>query len=810
MKTIYLDSKDFLFKSSMFVRNTFILSMTTFSASILLFIIFLAMGRVYKDVFGKIHYQVRHTGVDITSLVLNVITIVMITIILYNYVNIFGFVNTRVAWYLLVFLLVSMIILSAQVVFLVMNFCNDPDKIYNEDGKCICKNNLLEINGKCTCPHGYYLFQDSCIYGCRGVEDCQGEQCVGGFCCPSPNIACDNQCCPPDLCNDGVCCGSSDRQCLDPKTGITECCPPGTMCMDNSCVSVCGPSDNLFTCSDGESCLQINGDQDSLKSLQSSFPPEQKSVISGNTLYTCAKPPSCSLQPYSVFNPPIIANDDITFYPCYRAGKWTDLDDSKVKPEDNTKYSPLQLNICVPKYEDATYDQYQNCWKKIRNGTENNIYNCQGDECDLVNILKVDYTSNTPDTQRVNKAMKYQFLSANDEGTFKGSYCGDGGVRIRSVRFSDTCKDLQDKTHASLQGGVYSDSRYVYFDDNVCNTYFDCASSNEKDPFFKSYRYDNVDTTFPSSPLISGQSNAIFDYMVNCPTECPQVSDTVWPTNNTNYCECPSPLNYIESQRTGSESQWVYNTDLCTNTGYIVHEQVNPSNLVCQDENHCRPRTPSDNPQLHDFSDETTCTNYCAQVIFTNVWYNISICNHANIYDTDFSCGDRTQIQIKFNVAGDYQELKIPVMTQTDHYDISVKKQDGSDVKVYFDGSISGGDRFATGQRVFYISKDQNVCCTTGPRTCPCPDDKIGDGPNENLPNRELLSTDRFVFGTSTASDLPTNQIWYLGYWNSAGNLEFNSWGDDCSSGGFPLYEGICVTKKENASTVEPFYLRFV
>lgn len=830
MPVVYLDTKDFLFKSSRLIKNLSIIVILAFILSVLLFIVFLALGRVYKDAFGKIHYQVRYKQIDIVSIVSNGIAMILMIFIFYNYIQIFGFVRSKTLIGMIIFSSAILIIFVAQLLFLIINFCSDPNKIYNEKGECVCKNNLINIKGKCSCPQGYYLSEDSCVFGCRSSDDCQGNSCIGGFCCPFPNIECNNQCCAPDVCKkegDTVtCCGSKERQCFNPKTGITECCDPQTTCINNACVTVCGPPDQQFLCSKGESCLQTNGDFESLKVFQSSFPPEQKSVISGGSLYTCVKPPECTLQSTPVFVPPPIANDKITFYPCYRTGEWEDVDASKIKPEDESKFTPLQLNICVPKEVDASFEGYQNCWKKIRGGEDSNIYDCEKDnDCDLLNIVKINYNEDSKSTEKINKAIKYEFLKTDDKGTFKGNYCGDGAVRIRSLKFSDSCKDVQDRTHAALQGGVFTNSRYVYFNDDICNSYFDCIneSPNVKNSsgsdYFTSYNYNGKDNMFgkfslSTSSLLHNASpikSGLVDYKGKCPDQCTPVDKEIWPPESTQYCECPDDLKSLETPRTTDGSKYIYDTDLCTKSGYIVHEKNISLDLVCNDESSCRARSDSDNLALKNFSDNDECINYCQQVIFTNTWYNIDMCESGN------TCDKKSQIQIKFDVAGDDQGTKIPVITQTDHYDISIRKQDGTDMTIYvnnLNGSsqkFNNGNKFMKSARIFYILSDQAVCATcSSSQTCGCDSGVNGDAPNDIQPNRELMKNDRFVFGNGTEGGYLTNQYWYLGVLNQ-GNSIFTPWTKNCdTSESLALYGNICITKKGFASQLEPYYLRFV
>jgi len=830
MSVVYLDTNDFLFKSSVFVRNLSFISIIAFILSVLIFIVFLALGRLYKDVFGKMHYQVRYKEIDIVSLLLNGIALILMIIIFYNYIRIFGFAKSKTLIGIIVFLSVILIILVSQCIFLIINFCSDPNKIYNEKGECVCKNNLINIKGKCTCPQGYYLLEDSCVFGCRSSDDCQGNSCIGGFCCPFPNIECKNQCCAPDVCqkegDNANCCGSKDRQCFNPKTGITECCDPQTKCVENACVTVCGPPDQQFICSKGESCLQTNGDIESLKVFQSSFPAEQKSIISGGSLYTCAKPPECTLESTPVFVPPSIANEKITFYPCYRTGEWKNLDESKVKSEDESKFTPLQLNICVPKDVNAPFEQYQNCWNKIRNDKDSNIYNCVNDNnCDLLNIVKVNYNEDGVNTEKINKAIKYEFLKTDDNGAFKGSYCGDGTVRIRSLKFSDSCKDVQDRAHAALQGGVFTNSRYVYFDDKVCNSYFDCVDQgtnlkNSGTDYFSSYNYNGKENNFGkfslsnSSSIINNASpikSGLVDFIPKCPDDCTPVRKEIWPPGSTQYCECPNDLNSLETPRTADGSKWIYDTDLCTKSGYIVHEKDVSLDLVCNDETSCRPRTQSDNPALQNFSDNQECINHCQQIIFTNTWYNINMCELGN------TCDKKSQIQIKFDVANDDSGTKIPVIAQTDHYDISIQRQDGTDMVVYVNNLNGSSQKYKTGNkfmknaRIFYILPDQAVCatCTTS-QTCGCDSGVNGDGPNDIKPNRELLKNDRFIFGSGTKGDYFNNQYWYLGVYNQGDGL-FTPWTKNCDNTEcLAIYQNICVKKGGLASQLEPYYLQFV
>jgi len=807
MKVVQVHPQNFLFHSWPTVRYTFLLSLCFLIPGLILFIVFLSLGRVYKDVFGKTHYQVRYKPIDVTSVVLTLSGLICLTIVQYYNLRLFGFRKNTLSVGLWAGLFASLSLLTAEILFLVLNFCADPEKHYNDYGKCTCKNNLIDIGGKCSCPAGTYRIGGSCLTGCRNNDDCsEGGKCVGGYCCPSPFIDCDNQCCPPSECRDGTCCGSPDRACKDEKTGIIQCCPPQETCVNHACVAVCGAPNNQFFCPEGETCLQVNGNHESLQAFQSSFPADQKSVIENDTLYTCAKPPSCGLQSTSVFLPPVVDNDKVTFYPCYRNGEWINLDETKVKPEDGSKLAPLQLNICVPKDVNASPETYQKCWQTIRDGTENNVYGCQEDAtCELVNVLKLDYVHDKNASQRVNTAVKLESLKADDKGTFKGNYCGDGAVRLRSVAFSDQCQDIQDKGHATLQSGIFTNSRYVYFDDEVCNTYFDCTAEENKsnDNFFTSYTYNDRKTPFTpyTLPHSTIKANALVDYHQHCPSqdECTPVDPTIWP-DSTQYCECPGELQALETKRTGTDQQWNYDTDLCTKNGYLVHQKKTDLTLICKDASSCRMRETTDNPVLKNFSDDQECQQYCQEVIFTNIWYTIRICKGAK-YD---ACEEFLTIQIKFNVKDDYSELSIPVITQTDYYDLSFQKTDGSPLS--FSSSRKPCDRCVKNVRIFYILSGQKLCpildCSASPGT--------GDGPNDSQPNRELLKSDRFVFGSGTMG-IPS-ALWYYLSCNFESDIQCatSRWGD-CSSTSSALFEGMCDTPKSpDPSRLEKFYLRFV
>jgi hypothetical protein len=572
---------------------------------------------------------------------------------------------------------------------------------------------------------------------------------------------------------------------------------------------VCGPPDNQFTCADGETCLQVNGNDESLKTFQSSFPPEQKSIIENGTLYTCIKPPDCGIQDRPVFLPPVVNNDTVTFYPCYRTGEWLDLDKTKVKPEDESRLAPLQLNICVPKSVDVSFDTYQHCWQKIRDGTNNDVNNCEDETCELLNILKLDYVNDTTASERVNKAIKFESLKADDDGAFLGNYCGDGAVRIRSIGFADGCHDIQDKGHATLQSGVFTNSRYVYFDDNVCNTYFDCTADEQNDSnFFTSYSYNDIKTDFTPYTLSQSTSeptlpNTLIDYMKDCLSldQCTPVDPTIWP-DSTQYCECPGNLHALETPRTGSEGQWTYDSDLCTKNGYLVHEKQSDLTLVCNDPTSCRKRVSTDNPVLRNFSDEQECQQYCQNVIFTNTWYTIRMCLYDHNYGVD--CVSTKVFQIKFDKAGDESGQKIPVIAQTDHYDISLQHDDGTPL-------TKSCNKCVRNARVYYISGDQMLCpllpCTTPP-------DERGDGPNSNLNNRELRRDDRFVIGAGPfCCPQSETEIWYRNYYfEQSDSVGWIKWQTDCEGGVVdPLWSYTCESHSSpDVSRVEKFYLRFV
>lgn len=808
--------KDFFIHSLAIVRYTFFISLILVSLSVLFFILFLSVGRVYKDIFGKSHYQVRYRGLDIVNVCSGFLALITLSILMFYNVRIFGFKNNRITITLFILYTITIVCVVGGLVFLLINFCNDPQKMYDAYGKCVCRNNLLEIDGKCGCPAGTYELDNYCLTGCRSSDDCKGAPCVGGYCCPPPYIECGDQCCSQKDCIKGVCCGDPKRQCID-ETQKTTCCLPQEECSsEKKCEAVCGPPGDTFPCPPGQSCLQMQGDPESLQSFQSSLPKEQKSVIDGDELYYCASPPKCSLDPQAAFIPPSRSNTSVTFYPCYRIGGWKDIKEETIKPEDKSRFTPVQLNICVPIEKDATFDTYAKCWQKIRPEDErsSSIYDCK-DECEIVNALR----DASKDSERINQAIAYEFIKNDPDGEFLGNYCGETAARIRTVRFSDSCKTPMDRAQACLQGGVYKNSKYVFFDNDVCNTYFDCTETSVKasdsDPFsptgyFDSYQYQNETVQFPNfsiQPVLTTNAGNVFvDYTKDCPKSCEPVRSEIWP-DSSQFCECPGDLKFLENQRTGREGDYIYDTDLCTKTGYLVHKKLEMFDLVCDSETSCRRGVTTDE-YLKRFSSDQDCISYCANVIFSATWYPFSVFYRDN--EKEF----RSTAFCKFDEAGDFSGIKKPVIANKKRYDFSMKPNGDYSFEIdqiYLNGRYTphkNGDRFLKDMMVFYIEKDQQLCPSG---CCVCDRSVVGDGPNENLPPRELLKSDRFVLGTSTAGTFEDSRYWWLFDITAQAPVQgyIIPWTFNCdASSGSPYF--ICnYSATKDASYIEPFFLRF-
>jgi hypothetical protein len=299
-----------LWKSYPIARYSYLTSIVLIVFSVILFGVFLSLVRTYKEI-------------DLFSLIVAFIAVITLTIVMYYNVNLFGWTSNRVTIILVVLYVISLGLVGATLFFLLEPFCNDPDKIYDDYGHCRCKNNLIEIDGKCGClPGTSYKLGSSCVPGCRNTNDCGGSQCVGGYCCPSPNINCGNQCCDASDCSGNLCCVADLRRCTDPSTGITRCCDPQDTCVDGKCLAESVQTE--LVCNTNNSCHQPGAGDEYLQRFYSDTECRTHcaDVIFTNTPYTVSFTPY-KHDPISVTltfvlsgsseTVPVIANSDKTY-----------------------------------------------------------------------------------------------------------------------------------------------------------------------------------------------------------------------------------------------------------------------------------------------------------------------------------------------------------------------------------------------------------------------------------------------------------------------------------------------------------------
>jgi hypothetical protein len=140
--------------------------------------------------------------------------------------------------------------------------------------------------------------------------------------------------------------------------------------------------------------------------------------------------------------------------------------------------------------------------------------------------------------ESVDKSIKSEYLNWNDVSNYKGNYCGNNGVQIRSSKFTDTCATDLDKMSTCATQGVFSNAIYTVYDskNDRCNTYFDC---NNSDSYYQSYKIGSgPSTSYPQYdfPQVAQSKTTTAQYRFE--TSCPAIDPKVFPPT-PDICACP-------------------------------------------------------------------------------------------------------------------------------------------------------------------------------------------------------------------------------------------------------------------------------
>lgn len=241
---------------------------------------------------GAIAYKPLNPAILYTSITSSLCALFGYVTCVVQYIRIFNFSLTPMFYLLTASSVISIVILSLNVYYLL------------RPGVCESGFILDTTLNQCVpdCPIGKKLdyTTQTCIPGCVSKDDCiGGTQCVSGECCKYvTDINCGDTCCDPQDCQDGQVCCPKDKYCDD---GV--CCGEIGGCVDGHCRVYCPDADH--TCEPGQACFSF----DSLST------PNPNAYVQNGKAYMCSTI-SDKCQPDS--NPQFIprpVGDTSLFYP---------------------------------------------------------------------------------------------------------------------------------------------------------------------------------------------------------------------------------------------------------------------------------------------------------------------------------------------------------------------------------------------------------------------------------------------------------------------------------------------------------------
>lgn len=600
MKTVAVFPRQYFFGTYGWVKIVFLGVLSSLLLSLVFSVLFFTIEKKSKDM-GKPHITDRKPSLAYTGIVFAILCLVLLVVLLFRFVGIFGWVS---AWplYLMVMLgLGSVALFVSDLIFLYRRECTDPDKFLNAMGQCVCRGSLFQQkNGSCGCPKGSERSGVSCLGGCKTGSDCDSGICSkDGNCCAKGFISCGGNCCDPLFCKNGVCC-APERQCG------SSCCLPEATCdtQTKTCVVACGP----FKVPQDKICFETTGDPETLKGIGAGLAAQKIQYTideSKETLYAVFDRSTCSFDPDIGFTPPSVSANGVVFYPCLPTNKYGEIQESDLSKKNPGLYEPLQYNICVPSGDaSSSLDQYQTCWERLRpvGKPAQTLEKCLVDtKCELNNYANLDYFKDINQAIKTRQALIYaaggEDLNAPSNVSYQGNFCGSttgnapGSVKILSQKITGPdCTTPQQKSLFCLQNGGFSNARIVVNRGDVCNTIIDCDADPGK-PSLKNYKINGSESAYSAykgsqEEKVGAVPKEAYIYLRECPTLAPLPKDSgIWPDDQrSKFVSCPENLAKIQTKgSTGKEGETDYASFLCSPTGKLYFGKTNEQSYYTVD-----------------------------------------------------------------------------------------------------------------------------------------------------------------------------------------------------------------------------------